>query len=72
MDLREARFKKRISQWELSKRCGVHQSRISLIENGFTPKKEEVERICEAIEVDPDKIDWPSSRQATIKPQQTA
>ena len=35
MDLREARFKRRITQWALSKISNVHQSRISLIENGF-------------------------------------
>jgi transcriptional regulator with XRE-family HTH domain len=34
MELKEARFKRRITQYSLSKITGVHQSRISLIENG--------------------------------------
>jgi predicted transcriptional regulator len=58
MDLREVRFKKRISQWELNKQTGVHQSRISLIENGHIAKKDEKQKIAEALKVNIDDIDW--------------
>ena len=59
MDLREVRFKKRMSQWELSKRTGVHQSRISLIENGHPAKKEERVKLAKALECRPENIHWP-------------
>jgi transcriptional regulator with XRE-family HTH domain len=60
MDLRRVRFEKRISQHSLSKDSGVHQSRISLIENGLhTPKPEEIEAICQVLEIPPTRITWP-------------
>ena len=59
MELREVRFKRRLSQWELSLQSGVHQSRISLIENGHPAKKDEKEKICRAIKIELDKIEWP-------------
>jgi len=41
MELREARFKRGITQYSLSKITGVHQSRISLIENGYKASEKE-------------------------------
>jgi len=57
MDLREARFRRRISQWELSKQTGVFQSRISLIENGHTPKEVETVKLAKGLGLRPDQIE---------------
>ena len=60
MNLREARFKNRLTQWELSKFTGVHQSRISLIENNYSSaKEEEKEKIAKELRLRPDEIQWP-------------
>lgn len=59
MDLREIRFKKRVSQWELARLTGVHQSRVSLIENGHIPKEYEKEKISKQLKVNLSDIDWP-------------
>lgn len=63
MDLKEARFKRGISQWELSKQSSVHQSRISLIENGHTPRGDEKVRLAKELKFDPRDIDWPIEKQ---------
>jgi transcriptional regulator with XRE-family HTH domain len=57
--LREIRFRKRISQWELSRISGVHQSRISLIENGHSPKSDERERLVKQLKINISDIEWP-------------
>jgi transcriptional regulator with XRE-family HTH domain len=72
MDLREARFRRRISQWELAKRTGVFQSRISLIENDHPAKAEEKVRLAGALELEPNQISWPgeectSAAQTSLK-----
>jgi len=60
MDLREARFKSRMTQWGLALRTGVNQSKVSLIERGYVvPTDEERKRICEALNLDLHEIDWP-------------
>ena len=59
MDLREARFKRRISQWKLAIHAGVHQSRISLIENGYPPRDYEKSRLVEGLRIAPEEIEWP-------------
>ena len=59
MELREARFHKRLSQWDLSKIANVHQSRISLIENGHLAKESEKMAIAKVLCVEPDEIAWP-------------
>ena len=52
MDLRIARTRKRICQYELSHRTGISQGLISLIERGFRqPSKEQAERIADALQV---------------------
>lgn len=57
-NLRKVRiFDKRISQWELSKKSGVHPSRISLFECGKkTPSLNEMNRISEALGMVPEEI----------------
>ncbi len=53
MNLRIARIKRKISQWELSYRTGISQGRISLFERGFRqPTKEQAEKIAEALQED--------------------
>lgn len=59
MVLKEIRFKKRISQWELSRIAGVHQSRISLVENSFPARELEKKKIAAALGVAVNSIDWP-------------
>jgi transcriptional regulator with XRE-family HTH domain len=50
-------FDKKISQFELSRRSGVHPSRLSLIENGLTvPTAGERKKISEAIGMPPEEI----------------
>ena len=68
MKLREARFKKNISQWALSAKSGVHQSRISLIENDLvTPNKREKLFISEALGVCILDIDWPEVNKSSVQ-----
>jgi transcriptional regulator with XRE-family HTH domain len=48
--LREVRVVKRISQFRLRLATGIHQSKISLIENGLIePREDEKERLVEAL-----------------------
>ena len=60
MDLREARFKQRITQWALSKISNIHQSRVSLIENGDKASERERKALAKGLGVKVDDIDWPS------------
>jgi transcriptional regulator with XRE-family HTH domain len=64
MDLRELRFKKQISQWELSKISGVHQSRISLIEKGFPATRKEQNLLSKALGINAEVILWPNINEA--------
>jgi predicted transcriptional regulator len=44
--LKELRFKHNVSQWELARKTGLHQSRISLIEKGYIePSQKEKSKI---------------------------
>ncbi len=53
MNLRIARVKRKISQWELSYKTQISQGRISLFESGFRqPTHEQAEKIAEALCVD--------------------
>ncbi len=57
MDLRIARTKKRICQYELSHRTGISQGLISLIERGYRqPTNEQAEKIADALQVDREDI----------------
>ncbi len=50
-------FEKKISQFELSRRSGVHPSRMSLIENSLTtPSTREMKRISEALDMLPEEV----------------
>lgn len=60
MDLQEARFKRRITQWSLSKISNVHQSRISLIENGDKASERERNALAKGLGVKVEDIDWPN------------
>jgi transcriptional regulator with XRE-family HTH domain len=60
MKLREARFKRRISQWELARRSKIHQSRISLIENDFPAKEDEKMKLAKGLGLRVSDITWPS------------
>jgi len=56
-NIRIKRTIKRISQWDLAKKTGIPQSRISLIENCYvTPKKEELEKLAKCLEVEVDDL----------------
>ncbi len=53
MDLRIARTRKRVCQYELSYRTGISQGLISLIERGYRqPTREQAEKIADALSVD--------------------
>ena len=55
--LREIRVLKRITQFQLRLASGIHQSKISLIENGLIESTEdEKKRIAKALGVEVEKI----------------
>ena len=55
--LREIRVLKRVTQYELRLATGMHQSKISLIENGFVePTVGEMEKLGCALGVSPEEI----------------
>lgn len=57
MNLRIARIRKRICQYELSNKTGISQGRISLFERGHRqPTKEQAEKIAEVLQVDIEEI----------------
>jgi len=60
MELKEARFKRRLTQWSLSKITNVHQSRISLIENGDRASENERKALAKELGLTVEDIDWPS------------
>jgi DNA-binding XRE family transcriptional regulator len=52
MSLFEYRAKKRLTQWDVRKATGIHQSKISLIENGYVnPSEDEKIKIATALGV---------------------
>lgn len=61
MELREVRFHKRLSQWDLAKIANVHQSRISLIENGHAPKEREKQALAKSLHMKTEQIAWPDA-----------
>ena len=59
MNLREVRFKKRKTQYDICKFSGVPQSKISLIERGYaSPTRKEKFAIAKALGVDSKDINW--------------
>jgi transcriptional regulator with XRE-family HTH domain len=59
MTLKEAQLKKNLTQFDLRIKSGIHQSKISLIENGFIrPSPEEIERLCKALMIEKDVLQF--------------
>ena len=57
MDLRIARTRKMVCQYELSHRTGISQGLISLIERGYRqPTNEQADKIAEALLVKTEEI----------------
>ena len=55
--LREVRVLKRITQFQLRIATGIHQSKISMIENGLIePGEDEKQKLAKALGVRPGKI----------------
>jgi len=55
--LREVRVVRRISQFQLRLSTGIHQSKISLFENGLIlPRADERKRLAKALGVKPEEI----------------
>ena len=64
MQLQQIRKEKGYSQWKLAKKSKVHQSRISLFENGlYVPNRDEIARLRQALNVDASLIEWPQGSQ---------
>lgn len=62
--LRELRVVKRITQFQLRLSTGIHQSKISMIENGLVkPREDEKQRLAKALHVRPEEIWTDESRQ---------
>jgi transcriptional regulator with XRE-family HTH domain len=60
MDLLEARFKRRKTQWDVSKTAGISQSKMSLLERGYIiPTDKEKELIAKALGFRVSEIEWP-------------
>ncbi|MDY4508396.1 MAG: helix-turn-helix transcriptional regulator [Candidatus Faecousia sp.] len=54
--LRDARLEKGLSMWELSRRAGISQPQISLLERGkYQLKRKAGEKLAEALDVG---VDW--------------
>jgi len=59
MNLREARFKARLTQFDLRIRTGIHQSKISYIERGYiTPRPDEKKALATALGIDEREIEF--------------
>ena len=62
INLKKARSILGVSQWTLEMRSGVHQSRISLFENGLkSPKEIEKVKLTAALGLGPNDIEWPNN-----------
>ena len=66
MDLTVARKIKKLTQWDLKKKTGINQTKISLIERGYVvPTKKEKFLIAKALGFHIDEIKWPIDRCTT-------
>jgi transcriptional regulator with XRE-family HTH domain len=64
--LREIRVVKRITQFQLRLSTGIHQSKISLIENGLVePRQDEMKKLAQALHVRPKEI-WGTNETETM------
>lgn len=58
MNLRELRFQKKYSQWDVSVLSHIPQPKISLIEKGYIePKPNELKKLADIFKVDPNDIE---------------
>lgn len=59
MTLREARFRKGLTQFDLRIRTGIHQSKISLIETGYLlPTEVERKNLAKALNLRVDNLEF--------------
>lgn len=59
MNLREARFKRHLTQFDLRLKTGIHQSKISLFENAYlVPCDDEKKHMAEALGFKAGDLDW--------------
>jgi transcriptional regulator with XRE-family HTH domain len=64
MDLREARFKKKMTQFDLRIKSGIHQSKISNIERGYvTPREDEKRALAKALGLRETDLKWKEAGQ---------
>jgi transcriptional regulator with XRE-family HTH domain len=60
MDLREARFHKGFTQFDLRLKTAISQTKLSLIERGYVrPSKDDRARLVKALGLTPQDIEWP-------------
>ena len=65
MNFTEARFKKKLTQWDIQRLTGISQSKISLIERGYvSPSEDEKDRIASALGFGAREIEWPGPGQS--------
>jgi ribosome-binding protein aMBF1 (putative translation factor) len=65
MNLKEARFKKDMTQFELRLLIGIHQSRISYIERGYIiPRDDEKQKIEAALGL---RINWDEAERVSSR-----
>lgn len=59
MNLKILRTVKNVNQYELNRRTGIPQSKISLIERGYVePNENEKAAVANALEVGIEEIEW--------------
>lgn len=59
INLRLARVSKNKTQWDLRHATGIHQTKISLIENNYVlPTDDEKQKIARALGLTVEQIDW--------------
>ena len=63
MDLKTARVSKGKTQWDVRKSTGIHQSKVSLIENGYVvPSEMERSAISKYLDLNISDIEWPKQQ----------
>jgi transcriptional regulator with XRE-family HTH domain len=59
MNLRQARFNRNLTQYDLSYLSDVPQPFISLAERGYrTPRPDEIKKLAEALALKPDELEF--------------
>ena len=63
MKLREIRFYQNMSQQEVAIKAEMHQSTLCNLERGYKkPTTEQKRKIAKALEIEPESIEWETSR----------